>query len=48
VRASGGFGNTAQAYALVTDKLEAQGIEVKYWGDPLTRLLKENQRLLTV
>jgi hypothetical protein len=32
----------------VTDKLEAQGIEVKYWGEPLTRLLKENQRLLTV
>lgn len=32
----------------VTDDLKALDIEVKYWGEPLTGLLRENARLLTV
>ena len=32
----------------VTPALEALGIEVKYWGDPLTRLLKEDETLLCI
>ncbi len=32
----------------VTDSLEALGIEVIYWGAPLTKLLKENETLLTI
>ncbi len=32
----------------VTEELSKQGIEVKYWGAPLTELLKNNERLLTV
>jgi hypothetical protein len=28
--------------------LEESGIEVKYWGEPLTTLLKEGEKLLTV
>jgi hypothetical protein len=32
----------------VTSKLEELGIEVKYWGAPLTEILKSGQRLLTV
>jgi hypothetical protein len=32
----------------VTDKLETMGIEVKYWGEPLTELIKKTAHLLTV
>lgn len=32
----------------VTAELENLGIEVKYWGKPLTRLLKDDETLLTV
>ncbi len=32
----------------VTSELENLGVEVKYWGEPLTRILKGNQKLLTV
>jgi hypothetical protein len=32
----------------VTEKLEGMGIEVKYWGQPLTELLKENKKLITI
>lgn len=32
----------------VTDQLESLGIEVIYWGEPLTRLLKDGETLLTV
>ncbi len=32
----------------VSDMLLALGIEVKYWGEPLTKILKENERLLTI
>lgn len=32
----------------VTQALEDMKIEVKYWGQPLTELLKNNERLLTV
>jgi hypothetical protein len=32
----------------VTDKLIAQGIEVKYWGQPLTDIIKSGQPLLTI
>ena len=32
----------------VSDRLEDLGIEVKYWGAPLTKILKENGALLTV
>jgi hypothetical protein len=32
----------------VTEKLESLGIEVKYWGQPLTDILKAGQFLLTV
>ena len=32
----------------VTEALEALGIEVMYWGEPLTRLLREKSALLTV
>ena len=32
----------------VTDKLEELGIEVKYWGEPLTELIKNKEYLLTV
>lgn len=31
----------------VSDKLESLGIEVKYMGEPLTRILKSNKKLLT-
>jgi hypothetical protein len=31
-----------------TADLEVLGIEVRYWGEPMTRLLKEKQPLLTV
>jgi hypothetical protein len=32
----------------VTDKLGSLGIEVKYWGQPLTELIKSGKFLLTV
>ena len=32
----------------VTERLEALGIEVIYWGEPLTRVLREKSPLLTV
>ena len=32
----------------VTESLEELGIEVIYWGDPLTYLLKENKKLITI
>ena len=31
-----------------TETLEKMGIEVKYWGQPLTALLKNNEPLLTL
>ncbi len=32
----------------VGDKLESLGVEVMYWGEPLTKLLKDNEALLSV
>jgi hypothetical protein len=32
----------------VTEKLEELGIEVKYWGEPLTEIIKNKAYLLTV
>lgn len=32
----------------VTDKLEKMGIEVIYWGEPLTKLLQDQEPLLSV
>ena len=32
----------------VTETLEKMSIEVKYWGDPLTKILKNDERLLTI
>ena len=32
----------------VTDELEKLGIEVIYWGVPLTDILKEDEKLLTI
>jgi len=32
----------------VTDKIEALGIEVKYWGEPLSDILKLNETLLSI
>ncbi|QUI24341.1 DsrE family protein [Vallitalea pronyensis] len=32
----------------VTETLEGLGIELKYWGEGLTEILKENERLLTI
>ena len=32
----------------VTEVLEKEGIEVKYWGVPLTDLLKSDEKLLTI
>ena len=32
----------------VTDTLKKLGIEVKYWGVPLTDILKNNEKLLTI
>jgi hypothetical protein len=32
----------------VTEKLEELGIEVKYWGEPLTELIKKKVYLLTL
>lgn len=32
----------------VTEDLEAMGIEIKAWGPPLTELLKDNEKLITI
>jgi len=32
----------------VSDKLEEMGVEVAYIGEDLTRILKDNERLLTI
>jgi hypothetical protein len=32
----------------VTDKLNELNIEVKYWGEPLTKILKNDDKLLTI
>ncbi len=32
----------------VTETLEKLQIEVKYWGQPLTEILKNNEQLLTI
>jgi hypothetical protein len=32
----------------VTESLKKQGIEVIYWGQPLTEVLKNNEHLLTI
>ena len=32
----------------VTESLERMNIEVKYWGLPLTEILKSNEHLLTI
>lgn len=32
----------------VTEAVKAQGIEVKYWGVPLTEILKAEEALLTI
>ena len=32
----------------VSDQLAGMGIEVKYWGSELTRLLKDNEKLITI
>jgi hypothetical protein len=32
----------------VTESLEKLQIEVKYWGQPLTEILKNNEQLLTI
>lgn len=32
----------------VSEKLIELGVEVKYWGQPLTEILKENERLITI
>lgn len=32
----------------VSETLDKLGIEVKYWGEPLTRVLKSNAKLLTI
>jgi hypothetical protein len=32
----------------VVENLESQGIEVKGWGRPLTELLQNNEKLLTI
>ncbi len=32
----------------VTDKLTELGIEVKYWGEGLTEILKQDEKLITI
>jgi hypothetical protein len=32
----------------VTEALEELNIEVKYWGNPLTEILKNEEKLLTI
>lgn len=31
-----------------TDKLEELGVELKYWGQPLTELLHANKKVITI
>lgn len=31
-----------------TEALESVGVDVKYWGEPLTKILKESGTLLTI
>lgn len=31
-----------------TQTIEKLGIELKYWGEPLTKLLKENEKIITI
>jgi len=31
-----------------TKALESLGIEVVYWGEPLTQILKDNEKLITI
>lgn len=33
---------------IVTEILEKMNVEVKYWGEPLTKLLKSGETLLTI
>ena len=32
----------------LTEQLEGLGIEVKYWGEPLTEILKNDEKLITI
>lgn len=32
----------------VTEQLLDMGIEVIYWGEPLTRILRDNEKLITI
>jgi hypothetical protein len=32
----------------VTDQLVDMGIEVFYWGEPLTQILRDNEKLITI
>ena len=32
----------------VSDQLAGLGIEVMYWGEPLTQLLRDNEKILTI
>ncbi|MBS1249666.1 MAG: hypothetical protein MAG431_01246 [Chloroflexi bacterium] len=32
----------------VSDLLDTLGVEVKYWGTPLTQVLKEGEKLITI
>jgi len=32
----------------VTESLERMGIEVKYWGEGLTSIIKDNEKLITI
>lgn len=32
----------------VSEKLEAIGVELRYWGEPLTELIKEDAKLITL
>ncbi len=32
----------------VAQKIDALGLEMMFWGEPLSNLLKENQKLITI
>jgi hypothetical protein len=32
----------------VSEKIKDLGIELKYWGEPLTEIIKENRKLITI
>jgi len=32
----------------VSEKLEELGIELRYWGEPLTKVLKNDEKLITI